>query len=287
MSNVGLCSRTTRVVMTPGRCIVFLLTVFVGFQAQASAQTSLLGSAESFAVLGGSTVTNTGPSAIQGDVGVSPGTAITGFPPGTVTMGSIYAGGAVPAQAQLDATAAYNKFASLAPNSNLTGQNLGGLTLTPGVYHFDSSAQLTGGLTLNALGNPNAMFVFQIGSTLTTASASSVHLINGADGCNVYWQVGSSATLGTTTAFTGSILADASITLDTGSSITDGSALAQTGAVTLDDNFISSPDCPGGAEVVPESASLALFLGGAIPFACLAAWRQLRRRRIAPTETAA
>ena len=158
-----------------------------------------LGTAANFAVLAGSTVTNTGPTALIGDLGVSPGTAITGFPPGSRDRGTIHAGDAVAAQAEVDLTTAYNVLAGEAVDQDLTGQDLGGHTLTPGVYHFSSSAQLTGTLTLDAQGDPNAVFVFQIGSTLTTASNSSVVLINGADACNVFWQVGSSATLGTST----------------------------------------------------------------------------------------
>ena len=196
-----------------------------------------LGTAASFTVLGGSTVTNVGPTIVTGDLGVSPGTAIIGFPPGAVS-GTIHANDAVAVQAQADATVAYNNLAGQACNTNLTGQDLGGLTLTPGVYCFDTSAQLTGALTLDGLGDPNGIFIFQIGSTLTTASAASVLLINGASSCNVFWQVGSSATLGTTTAFVGSILANASITLDTGANLS-GRALAQTGAVTMDTNTIS------------------------------------------------
>jgi len=239
------------------------------------ATTDLLGSAASFAVLGGSTVTNTGPSVIQGNLGVSPGSAVTGFPPGQVTHGSIHAGDAVAANAQHAVTTAYNTLAGMAPTTNLTGQDLGGLTLTPGVYRFDSSAQLTGALTLNALGNPNALFVFQIGSALTTASASSVLMTNGADDCNVYWQVGSSATLGTTTAFQGSILAQTSITLDTGATMQDGRALAQNGAVTLDSNLITVPDCH--SNLVPEPQSIALFFGGGLPFLGLAVRRRMNR----------
>jgi hypothetical protein len=217
-----------------------------GLQAPADAQ-ALLGTAQSFAVLGGSTVTNTGPSIISGNLGVSPGSAVTGFPPGIVINGTIHAADAVALQAQSDVTTAYNALAGMACNVDLTGQDLGGLTLTPGVYCFSSSAQLTGELTLDAQGNPNALFVFQIGSTLTTASNSSVRLINGARACNVFWQVGSSATLGTATLFAGNILALASITLNTGASIVFGRALARTGAVTLDNNVISIAGCAAGS----------------------------------------
>jgi uncharacterized protein with beta-barrel porin domain len=152
---------------------------------------------------------------------------------------SINANNAVAIQAQIDLFTAFQNLAGRPTNVNLTGQNLGGLTLVPGVYNFASSAQLTGTLTLNGLGNPNAVFIFNIGSTLTTASASAIALINGAQGGNVFWKIGSSATLGTTTAFAGDILALTSITLDAGSTITCGAAWAHTGAVTLDDNTIS------------------------------------------------
>ena len=205
-----------------------------------------LGTAGNFAVLGGQTVTNTGPSVISGNVGVSPGSAVTGFPPGTVNNGTIHTADAVASQAQIDLTTAYNAVAGEAVTSDLTGQDLGGLTLTPGVYHFSSSAQLTGVLTLNAEGNPNAEFDFQIGSTLTTASNSSVVMINGGIPCDVVWQVGSSATLGTTTAFEGHILALTSITVQTGASV-QGSVLAQNGSVTLDDNVINNLNCTNGS----------------------------------------
>jgi type VI secretion system secreted protein VgrG len=249
-------------------------------QADALAQDdSVLGTASSFSVLAGSAVTNTGFSVIQGNLGVSPGTAVTGFPPGLVVDGTIHSADAVAAQAQIDLTTAYNALAGMAPTANLTGQDLGGLTLTPGVYKFDSSAQLTGALTLNALGNPDALFVFQIGSTLTTASASSVLETNGVDDCNVYWDIGSSATLGTTTAFQGNILAVTSITLTTGATIESGSALAQNGAVTLDDNTITATDCNSSvAPAVPEGSSAALFLGGGVPLLGAFAMRRRVRR---------
>ena len=202
-----------------------------------------LGSTSSFAVLGGSTVTSTGLSVLTGDLGVSPGTAITGFGPGVVN-GTIHAGDAVAAQAQSDLTTAYNALAGLACDTELTGQDLGGKTLAPGVYCFSSSAQLTGALVLDARGDPNAVFVFQIASTLTTGTNASVAMINGGSACNVFWQVGSSATLGTGTAFVGSILAYASITLTTGVSLS-GRALARTGAVTMDTNTVSAGDCGG------------------------------------------
>jgi hypothetical protein len=205
---------------------------------------TILGTADSFAVLGGQTVSNTGPSVIAGDLGVAPGSAVVGFPPGTVTPpGTIHAGDAVALQAQNDLTTAYNTIAGEARTATLTGQDLGGLTLTPGVYFFATSAQLTGTLTLDAQGNPDARFDFQIGSTLTTASNSSVRLINGADGCNVYWQVGSSATLGSDTEFEGNILALTSITLVTNAAIQDGRALARNGSVTLDTNNVTAGQC--------------------------------------------
>jgi hypothetical protein len=206
-----------------------------------------LGTANNFSVLAGSTITSTGATAINGgNVGVSPGSAITGFPPATVTPPyTTFSAGAVPAQAETDLTAAYNTAAGLAPTRVLTGTDLGGLTLTPGVYFFSSSAQLTGTLTLNDQGNPDAVFVFQIGSTLTTASASSVVTINAGGsstpGMSVFWQVGSSATLGTTTAFEGNILALASITADTGATDLDGRLLAINGAVTMDGNAVTAP----------------------------------------------
>jgi hypothetical protein len=235
----------------------FLLLPLLAIGAYADSIT--LGTAGSYAVLAGSTVTNTGPSVLNGNLGVSPGSAVTGFPPGIVN-GTINKANGPAAQAQSDLTAAYIKAAGLASTGTLTGQDLGGKILTPGVYFFASSAQLTGTLTLNAQGNPNALFVFQIGSTLTTASNSAVIFTNGLVDKNVFWQVGSSATLGTGTAFAGNILALTSITLTTGASITCGSALARNGAVTLDTNTISS--CGSSRTEVPEPGTISLMGSG-------------------------
>jgi Ice-binding-like len=227
--------------------IVLALTL-AGFATQARASITL-GTAGNFAVLSGSTVTNTGATVIRGgDVGVSPGTAITGFlavdaGPGTITAPFTTHTGAdaVAVQAHNDLIIAYNAAQALPflPANNLSGQVLGGLApLLPGVYHFNTSASLSGALILSSLGDPNAQFVFQIGTTLTTASNSSVT----ADGGSVFWQVGTSATLGTFTKFQGHILADQSITLTTGASFLGGSALAINAAVTLDTNsFVPKP----------------------------------------------
>ena len=230
--------------------LALLISLSLASSAQAQAPVGL-GTAGSFAVLGGSTVTNTGPTVVNGDLGVSPGNACTGFAspctgggPGTVN-GTIHAGDAVAAQAQSDLTTAYNSAAGRACDVNLTGQDLGGMTLTSGVYCFSSSAQLTGTLTLDAQGDPDAVFIFQIGSTLTTASNSSVNLINAAQACNVFWQVGSSATLGTTTSFQGNILALTTITANTGATV-DGRLLARNGAVNLDSNTITRARCATG-----------------------------------------
>lgn len=230
--------------------VALSLSACVSIQARAA----ILGSAQSFAVLGGSTVTNTGPSVITGDAGVWPGLAMTGFPPGIV-IGTVHAGDAVAQQAQADVATAFSALASMALDTDLTGVDLGGQTLTPGVYFFASSAFLTGTLTLDAQGDPDALFVFQMGSTLITASSSIVETINAASGCNVYWQVGSSATLGTDTQFEGNILASASITLNTRATIIDGRALAMGGAVTMDTNTITAGciPAPGASTLVGAS----------------------------------
>ncbi len=224
-----------------------------------------LGTAGSFAVLAGSTVTNTGDTILVGNLGVSPGTAITGFGPGTVTDGTIYAGLPAAAAAESDLLAGYNFAASEAcpGGNNLTGTDLGGLTLMPGVYCFSSAAALTGTLTLNGLGDPNAVFLFQVISALTVAGYSSVTLENGAEGGNVFWEVGSSATLGTDAALQGEILAYSSISLNTGASLTCGSALAMNGAVTLDSNNVSACSAPepGSGLLLGAAVLLGLITG--------------------------
>jgi hypothetical protein len=265
-------------------------SVFLLSSACSFAQSVPLASAANFAVLGGSTVTNTGASMVLGSVGVWSGTAITGFPPGIVTGGAKDPGTAPAMQAQADLTTAYNDAVALPATTNLTGQDLGGLTLTPGVYRFDSSAQLTGILTLNGLGNANAVFVFQINSTLTTASNASIVAENGAQAANIFWQVGSSATLGTDTSFIGNILALTSITATTGASVA-GRLLAINGAVTMDTNAINyplglAPGSPGGPPLglnpTPAPSSWILLLVGlfcSMLYQTRARWLRAIKRR--------
>ena len=209
----------------------------------ASGLAQSLGSAGSFAILAGSTVTNTGATTILGSVGVSPGTGITGLPVGQPIGGTVHDNDATAAQAQSDLTTAYNSLAGMACGTDLTGQDLGGMTLAPGVYCFNTSAAVTGTLTLDGQGNANAVFVFQIGSTFTSATSAAVNLIGAAQATNVYWQVGSSATLGTGSTVAGNIVALASITMTTGATL-HGRALARTGQVTMDTNDVGDPTTP-------------------------------------------
>jgi hypothetical protein len=221
-----------------------------------------LASSQTFAVLGATTVTNTGASVITGDLGLSPpGVSVTGFslvpgvnrivvgpPPATgvtsgpgIVTGTIHVADPVALLAHADAAKAYAALLTQTCNTNLSGQDLGGQTLAPGVYCFNTSAQLTGQLTLSG----NGVYVFQIGSTLTTASNSSVVLASGALAGNVFWQVGSSSTLGTATAFVGNLIAFTSDTVTTGVSVM-GRVFALGGAVTLDTNNITSAASTAG-----------------------------------------
>jgi type VI secretion system secreted protein VgrG len=214
------------------------LSAFVTVGVAAPAAPSL-GRAGSFAVLGGSTVTSTGATAVAGDLGVSsPGLSVTGFPPGTIS-GTQRVGDPAANQAQRDAQSAYNALAGRTCNTPLTGQDLGGKSLAPGVYCFTSSAQLTGQLVLDARGHSAGIWVFQIASTLTTAPDASVIMTKSGRPGNVFWQVGSAATLGTGTTFAGNILAYSSITMNTGARLS-GRALARA-AVTMDDNSMRLP----------------------------------------------
>jgi hypothetical protein len=226
----------TRQPLTKLSLIFLSITFSVCLRAQMAVP---LGSDVTYTVLAGSTVTNTGPTVINGNVGVSPGTAVTGFPPGSVTGGgAIHAADGSASQAQTDLTTAYVNAMGQAATATVAG-DLGGQTLTSGVYKSTSTLGITGTLTLSGPG----FFIFQVAAALTTASGSKVVLIGGAQAANVFWQVGSSATLGTTSTFAGTILAQASVTLNTGA-VMDGRALARTGAVTLDDNTAVDPGPP-------------------------------------------
>lgn len=243
--------------LSPGLALIAVMAALIVNPSSASAaQLPVnLGTAGTFAVLAGTTVTNTGLSNITGDLGVSPGTAVTGFPPGTIT-GTQHDGDAAALLAHSAVIAAYTDAAARTPATSVSG-DLGGQTLTPGVYNSASSLGLTGTLTLDAQGDPSAVFIFQMGSTLITAAASQVVLTGGAQAANVFWQVGSSATLGTNSVLAGSILALTSITATTGAAI-NGRALAINGAVTLDTNTITAVVVVTGVLSITAPASAGL-----------------------------
>jgi len=222
-----------------------------------------LGAAGVFAVLGASTVTNAGPSMITGDLGLSPGISVTGFPPG-ILVGTLHVSDSTTAQAQLDLTTAYNDAAGRTLDAVVIAGNLGGQTLAPGLYKSTSSLEISSGdLTLDAQGDANAVFIFQMGSTLVTTTGRRVILAGGAQAANIYWQVGSSATLGVSSVFKGNILALASITAATGASV-DGRLLARTAAVTLDGNAVVRPSSVvAPVDVTAPIVSSTLPLSGA------------------------
>jgi Ice-binding-like len=249
MSNPTRIVRGRRALMVLALCLA-LLAVPVAAQASPVG----LGTVSPFVVLGGQTVTNTGPSVLNGDLGVAPGTALPGFDLPAVVNGATHANDAVAAQAQADLTVAYDVAAGqpVAPADDLTGQDLGGKTLVAGAYRYASSAQLTGTVTLDAQGDPGAQFVFIVGSQLTTASASTVALINGASPCNVHWKV-DTAVLGSTTAFQGNVMALTSISLGNAATVL-GRLLARNGQVSLINNVLTRPSCATSSTLPPPSS---------------------------------
>lgn len=236
-------------------CSVLLgMSAVSGVPAAFAAEAEVgLGTSGSYSVLGGQSVTNTGNSILAQDLGVNPGTSITGFPPGLV-LGTTHAADAQAVLAQSDLVKAYDDAASRTPTARVMG-DLAGMTLVSGVYVANETLELNGTLTLDGQGDPNAVWIFQVGSALTTASASSIELVNGAQACNVYWQVGSSATLGTASDFKGSVLALTSVTV-TNEATVEGRVLARNGSVTLDDNTFTSPECTTGSPTEPTSPAV-------------------------------
>jgi len=210
-------------------------------QAPAALAPIYLGAADTYAVLAGSTVTNTGLSNINGDLGVWPGTAYVPGTPSATVNGTIHAGDVAAHEAQACLTIAYNDAAGRSTAPIGVAGDLGGQTLAPGLYKSTSTLAITGDLTLDANGDTNAVYIFQIGSALNVATHGRVVLIGGAKAANIFWQVGSSATLGTYSAFKGTMMAYASITIGTGATL-DGRALAQNAAVTMDTNAVTKPN---------------------------------------------
>lgn len=254
-------TRTTRLFYVT--MLSMILTTTPSQSALAQIVPSFLGAAENFAVLGSAAVTSTGSTVVTGDLGVSPGSAINGFPPG-ILNGAVHSADAVANAAHIDAVFAYNDLSNQSCDTIFnTPTDLGGLTLTAGVYCFSTVAKLTGELTLDAQGDPNATFVFKVGSALVTAKDSVVNLINGAQDCNVYWKVGSAATLGKDSHFVGSILAFSSVTLHKKLHLF-GRAIALKGAVTLNSNEVTLSSCsfPSAAPTVSKEFSPAVISGG-------------------------
>ena len=240
------------------RCGIAVLALFAFLLIPAGAQAEPvnLATVGPFVALGGSTVTNTDASVLNGALGVAPGTALVGFGAPAVVNGATHANDAVANQAQADLTTAYNAAAGqpVAPENDLTGTDLGNRTLAAGAYRYTSSAQLTGPLVLDAENDPDAQFVFEIAAELTTAPGSSVVLVNGASPCNVFWQVGSSATLDTTTAFQGNLMALTSISLNNGASVT-GRVLARNGQISLINNVLDGSQCGADTTSPPGDTS--------------------------------
>jgi hypothetical protein len=238
-----------------------LVAMVLATTASAAPATVGLGTAASFSVLGGSTVTNTGPTTMFGDLGLSPGSSVTGAPH---VLGATHVDDAVAIEAKTNLTTAYNDAAGR-PTEGSAGTDLSGQTFTAGVRTASSSLLLSSGsVTLDAQGDPNAVFIFQVGSTLITGSNTTVALVNGAQACNVFWQVGSSATLGTGTRFVGTVMAAETITANTAATI-HGRLLAQTAAVNLDTNTITTSNCAssesgggGGTETTTPEETAAL-----------------------------
>ena len=261
---------------------LIVLFSWVALSVCLNAQITLGTTVGTFGVLAGSTVTNTGNTVVIGSLGVSPGTAITGITgiapggPGLVS-GTIHSADAVALQAQNDLTAAYNAAAGAASTATWN-VDLGGHTFFAGVYTASTSLGLTGTVTLDAQNNPNAQFIFQIGSTLDAATGSSVNLINGAVPANVFWQVGSSATILAGSSFSGNILAFTSISFGSGASL-QGRALARNGAVTLLGNAITTPATLGGAGGGPSpTAAPSSLILVAIALVCAGIYLARKRR---------
>jgi cell division septation protein DedD len=250
-------SKLTKIVIAGSIAAISAATIFVTVVATAAIPAVQLGTSKSFAVLAGSGITNTGPTTLSGTNGANIGSYPTGTFTGDTTVTTsgtkFLAADPITAGAQSDALIAYNDAASRTPATTIAG-DLGGQTLVGGVYKSASSIGLTGTLVLNGENDPATVFVFQAGSTLTTASASRIELINGAQACNVFWQVGSSATFGTSSDFTGHVLANTSITATTGA-VFKGQLLALNGAVTLDSNTITNDACVTVTPTPTETAT--------------------------------